>query len=224
MLFISHRLDEVFAICDTVTVMRDGAVVHDARIADMTPDEMVRRMVGRELSALFPKQDARSRRPGPVGPAAHARGRVLRRQLRRARRRDRRAGRARRRGAQRGGACDLRHRQGRRRPRRDRRPAAAVRQAARRDECRHRVRARGPPPAGPGDGPLDRAQHGAHPVARARSARADPRQRREPAGRRSGEHGCSSSTTGWRTPSARCRAATSRRSCSASGSRPTRSC
>jgi rhamnose transport system ATP-binding protein len=57
-LFISHRLDEVFALCDTVTVMRDGAVVHDARIADMTPDEMVRRMVGRELSALFPKQAA----------------------------------------------------------------------------------------------------------------------------------------------------------------------
>src|SRR3954449_13114475 len=57
-LFISHRLDEVFSICDTVTVMRDGAVVHDARIADMTPDQMVRRMVGRELSALFPKQDA----------------------------------------------------------------------------------------------------------------------------------------------------------------------
>jgi rhamnose transport system ATP-binding protein len=56
-LFISHRLDEVFAICDTVTVMRDGAVVHDASIADMTPDEMVRRMVGRELSALYPKQD-----------------------------------------------------------------------------------------------------------------------------------------------------------------------
>src|SRR3712207_4481076 len=57
-LFISHRLEEVFEICDTVTVMRDGAVVHDARIADMTPDEMVRRMVGRELSALFHKVDA----------------------------------------------------------------------------------------------------------------------------------------------------------------------
>jgi rhamnose transport system ATP-binding protein len=57
-LFISHRLEEVFSICDTVTVMRDGAVVHDARIADMTPDEMVRRMVGRELSTLFPKQAA----------------------------------------------------------------------------------------------------------------------------------------------------------------------
>jgi rhamnose transport system ATP-binding protein len=57
-LFISHRLEEVFAICDTVTVMRDGAVVHDALIADMTPDEMVRRMVGRELTTMFPKQDA----------------------------------------------------------------------------------------------------------------------------------------------------------------------
>ena len=58
MLFISHRLDEILAICDTVTVMRDGAVVHDAPIAEMTPDDMVRRMVGRELGALFPKQDA----------------------------------------------------------------------------------------------------------------------------------------------------------------------
>jgi rhamnose transport system ATP-binding protein len=57
-LFISHRLDEVFAICDTVTVMRDGAVVHDAAVVDMTTDDMVRRMVGRELGALFPKQDA----------------------------------------------------------------------------------------------------------------------------------------------------------------------
>jgi rhamnose transport system ATP-binding protein len=56
-LFISHRLEEVFAICDTATVMRDGAVVHDAEIAAITPDEMVKRMVGRELSALFPKQD-----------------------------------------------------------------------------------------------------------------------------------------------------------------------
>jgi rhamnose transport system ATP-binding protein len=56
-LFISHRLEEVFAICDTATIMRDGAVVHDAEIAAMTPDDMVKRMVGRELSALFPKQD-----------------------------------------------------------------------------------------------------------------------------------------------------------------------
>ena len=57
-LFISHRLQEVFAICDTVTVMRDGEIVHDAAIPEITSDELVRRMVGRELSAMFPKEDA----------------------------------------------------------------------------------------------------------------------------------------------------------------------
>jgi rhamnose transport system ATP-binding protein len=56
-LFISHRLEEVFAICDTVTVMRDGEVVHDAAISEITSDELVRRMVGRALGAMFPKED-----------------------------------------------------------------------------------------------------------------------------------------------------------------------
>jgi rhamnose transport system ATP-binding protein len=59
-LFISHRLEEVFALCETVTVMRDGEVVHDAATAELTPDEVVRRMVGRELSTLFPKEDAQT--------------------------------------------------------------------------------------------------------------------------------------------------------------------
>jgi rhamnose transport system ATP-binding protein len=57
-LFISHRLEEVFALCDTVTVMRDGEVVHDCATADIDADELVRRMVGRDISALFPKEDA----------------------------------------------------------------------------------------------------------------------------------------------------------------------
>src|SRR4051794_796374 len=57
-LFISHRLEEVFAICSTVTVMRDGEVVHAARTAELDADELVRRMVGRDLAALFPKLDA----------------------------------------------------------------------------------------------------------------------------------------------------------------------
>jgi rhamnose transport system ATP-binding protein len=56
-LFISHRLDEIFTICDTVTVLRDGEVTHDGRTVDMDTDELVRRMVGRELSNLFPKLD-----------------------------------------------------------------------------------------------------------------------------------------------------------------------
>jgi rhamnose transport system ATP-binding protein len=57
-LFISHRLEEVFAICETVTVMRDGAVVSDERTAELTEDDLVRRMVGRDLDALFPKTAA----------------------------------------------------------------------------------------------------------------------------------------------------------------------
>ena len=59
-LFISHRLDEVFAICDTVTVMRDGAVVHDARIADMTPDEMVGAWSGASSARSSPSRTRRS--------------------------------------------------------------------------------------------------------------------------------------------------------------------
>ncbi|MFT4229287.1 MAG: sugar ABC transporter ATP-binding protein [Microbacterium sp.] len=55
-LFISHRFDEVFALCDTVTVMRDGAYVATTAIADTTVDELVRQMVGRDVTELFPKQ------------------------------------------------------------------------------------------------------------------------------------------------------------------------
>jgi rhamnose transport system ATP-binding protein len=57
-LFISHRLEEVFEICQTVTVMRDGAVVSDEKTDGLTEDDLVRRMVGRDLDALFPKTDA----------------------------------------------------------------------------------------------------------------------------------------------------------------------
>jgi ABC-type branched-subunit amino acid transport system ATPase component len=60
-LFISHRLEEVFAVCDTVTVMRDGAVVHSAATDDIDADELVRRMVGRDLDTLFPKLEAEIR-------------------------------------------------------------------------------------------------------------------------------------------------------------------
>ncbi|MCR2800143.1 sugar ABC transporter ATP-binding protein [Microbacterium sp. zg-Y818] len=55
LLFISHRFDEVFALCDTVTVMRDGSYVDTTAIADTTVDELVRQMVGRDVTDLFPK-------------------------------------------------------------------------------------------------------------------------------------------------------------------------
>jgi len=57
-LFISHRLDEVFALCQRVTVMRDGRRVLTGPLEGLTRDDLVRRMVGRELSAMFPKQAA----------------------------------------------------------------------------------------------------------------------------------------------------------------------
>ena len=46
-IFISHRLDEVFEICDQATIMRNGAVVAETAIADTTTEEVVHMMVGR---------------------------------------------------------------------------------------------------------------------------------------------------------------------------------
>ena len=54
-LFISHRLEEVFAICTRVTVMRDGSHVLTSDLAGMTADDLVRAMVGRELAARPPR-------------------------------------------------------------------------------------------------------------------------------------------------------------------------
>ncbi len=58
LVFISHRFDEVFDLCDTVTVMRDGAYVDTLAVADTTIDQMVALMVGREVGELFPKTPA----------------------------------------------------------------------------------------------------------------------------------------------------------------------
>jgi rhamnose transport system ATP-binding protein len=57
-LFISHRFDEVFDLCDDITVMRDGAYIADHEASDVTVDEIVREMVGRDIATLFPKVDA----------------------------------------------------------------------------------------------------------------------------------------------------------------------
>jgi rhamnose transport system ATP-binding protein len=54
-LFISHRLEEVFACCQRVTILRDGRFVRTAPIEDVTVDDIIRSMVGRDLDALFPK-------------------------------------------------------------------------------------------------------------------------------------------------------------------------
>jgi rhamnose transport system ATP-binding protein len=54
-LFVSHRLDEVFALCDRATVFRDGRHVVTAPTAELTTASLVRYMVGRDVS-LFPKE------------------------------------------------------------------------------------------------------------------------------------------------------------------------
>jgi rhamnose transport system ATP-binding protein len=56
--FISHRLEEVAALADTVTVLRDGRHVTTRPAAELPHAEIVRLMVGRSLDALFPKEEA----------------------------------------------------------------------------------------------------------------------------------------------------------------------
>lgn len=55
-LFISHRLEELFEIADRVTVLRDAAYVDTRAMAGVTQEELIRLMVGRTVSDLFPKK------------------------------------------------------------------------------------------------------------------------------------------------------------------------
>lgn len=56
MLYISHRLDEVFQIADRVTVYRDGQYINTSDVKDVTKDQLVSWMVGRTLTNLYPKE------------------------------------------------------------------------------------------------------------------------------------------------------------------------
>jgi rhamnose transport system ATP-binding protein len=57
-LFISHRLEEVFTLCQRVTTLRDGAWISSEPVSGLTEEDLVRRMVGRDLDELYPKQDS----------------------------------------------------------------------------------------------------------------------------------------------------------------------
>lgn len=56
--YISHRLEEVFAIADRITVLKDGKRVDTVKPENLTRDELIRKMVGRPLSVLFPQRHA----------------------------------------------------------------------------------------------------------------------------------------------------------------------
>ncbi|MCJ8014946.1 sugar ABC transporter ATP-binding protein [Paenibacillus sp. KQZ6P-2] len=61
--YISHRMEEIFTICDRITVMRDGRTVDTKDIPQTNFDEVVKKMVGRELTERFP---ARNPNPGEI--------------------------------------------------------------------------------------------------------------------------------------------------------------
>src|SRR5215211_5549504 len=60
-IYISHRLEEIFHICDRVTVLRDGQLAGDLPIDQVSPDRLVRLMVGRPLGDLFRPEEAERR-------------------------------------------------------------------------------------------------------------------------------------------------------------------
>lgn len=53
-IYISHRLDEIFEICDRVNVLRDGKYIGEVQVKDVTKDELIAMMVGRKLEEQFP--------------------------------------------------------------------------------------------------------------------------------------------------------------------------
>ena len=54
-LFVSHRLEEIFGLCQRVTIMRDGRHILTKPVEELTTQSVIRAMVGRDMDALFPK-------------------------------------------------------------------------------------------------------------------------------------------------------------------------
>lgn len=53
-IYISHRMDEIFEICDSYTVMRDGSVIKSGLLKETDLDELIKNMVGHDMSQVFP--------------------------------------------------------------------------------------------------------------------------------------------------------------------------
>ena len=62
-LYISHKLNEIFAVSDRVTVLRDGKYVGTRRIDEVAPDDVIRMMVGRELGNMYPDKSQKIEAP-----------------------------------------------------------------------------------------------------------------------------------------------------------------
>ena len=60
-IYISHALEEILTLCDRVTVLRDGELIGELSVAEASTEQLIRMMVGRPLTEMFPKVSA------PVG-------------------------------------------------------------------------------------------------------------------------------------------------------------
>ena len=56
-IYISHKIEEIFGICDRVSILRDGRMVETIRVAEVNRDHLISRMVGRELEIIYPKRE-----------------------------------------------------------------------------------------------------------------------------------------------------------------------
>jgi len=56
-IYISHRLEEIFHICDTVSVLRDGKLIDTKPVTEMDEKSLINRMVGRKLETVFPQKN-----------------------------------------------------------------------------------------------------------------------------------------------------------------------
>nr|WP_206515622.1 sugar ABC transporter ATP-binding protein [Georgenia faecalis] len=75
-LYVSHRLKEIFHLCDRITILKDGSLVDTVDAASITSDELVRKMVGRSISALFP-QPREGTRTGDVRLSVRGAGNLM---------------------------------------------------------------------------------------------------------------------------------------------------
>ncbi len=62
-IYVSHRMEEIFKVCDAVTVLRDGEHVETRPLAGTTTDELVRMMIGRDLKRFYPIHGTKPRGP-----------------------------------------------------------------------------------------------------------------------------------------------------------------
>lgn len=58
-IFVSHHMNEIFELCDSYTVLKDGAYVNSGLVKDVHNDDLIHMMIGRELTQMYPRREAK---------------------------------------------------------------------------------------------------------------------------------------------------------------------